>query len=163
MLVLQILCRYKLHACRSAYTCTDKFPNVPTKLWKSTPPPSLPTGYANGWQCQGSRYNIMIWGICARSARKFKELVCLVVLLCWIKRFVLLSLCLNANIWIDIFHAFKNRGGTIPPRKNSRGGHVPPVPPGIAAYALNSFPLCVYALRQGSLSTIGQLSLSTQV
>ena len=33
LLVLQILCRYKLHACR--LTCTDKFPNVPTKLRKS--------------------------------------------------------------------------------------------------------------------------------
>ena len=29
----------------------------------------LPSGYANGWQCQGSRY--MIWpGICARSTRQ---------------------------------------------------------------------------------------------
>ena len=33
LLVLQILCRYKWHACR--LTCSDKFPNVPTKLWKS--------------------------------------------------------------------------------------------------------------------------------
>ena len=33
-----------------------------------------------------------------------------------------------------IFQAFKNRGGDDPPQKNSRGGHVPPVPPGIAAY-----------------------------
>ena len=33
LLVLQILCRYKWHACR--LTCTEKFPNVPTKLWKS--------------------------------------------------------------------------------------------------------------------------------
>ena len=33
LLVLQILCRYKSHACR--LTCTDKFPNVPTKFWKS--------------------------------------------------------------------------------------------------------------------------------
>ena len=33
LLVLQILCRYKWHACR--LTCTDKFPNVPTKLLKS--------------------------------------------------------------------------------------------------------------------------------
>ena len=33
------------------------------------PPPPPPPGYANGWQCQGSRY--MIWpGICARSARQ---------------------------------------------------------------------------------------------
>ena len=33
------------------------------------PLPSPLPGYANGWQCQGSRY--MIWpGICARSARQ---------------------------------------------------------------------------------------------
>ena len=131
MLVLQILCRYKWHACRSAYTCTDKFPNVPTKLWKSTPPPSpLATLMA------GNAKEADIWfGESAREARgKFKDLVCLVVLLCWIKRFVLLSLCLNANIWIDIFHAFKNRGGDDPPQKNSRGGGggdtSPPSPPG---------------------------------
>ena len=31
LLVLQILCRYKRHACRLA--CTDRFPNVPTKLF----------------------------------------------------------------------------------------------------------------------------------
>ena len=32
-------------------------------------PAPPPPGYANGWQCQGSRY--MIWpGICARSARQ---------------------------------------------------------------------------------------------
>ena len=31
--VLQILCRYKWHACR--LTCTDKFPNLPTKLRQS--------------------------------------------------------------------------------------------------------------------------------
>ena len=54
--VHQILCRYKWHACR--FTCTDKFPNVPTKLRKRimggggggvappTPPPP-PSGYAN--------------------------------------------------------------------------------------------------------------------
>ena len=114
----------------------DRLIHVPTNFQmyrqnseKAPPPPSLPTGYANGWQCQGSRY--MIWGICARSARKFKELVCLVVLLCWIKRFVLLSLCLNANIWIDIFHAFKNRGGDDPPPRKIRGGDTsPPSPPG---------------------------------
>ena len=33
LLVFQILCRYKWHACR--LTCSDKFRNVPTKLWKS--------------------------------------------------------------------------------------------------------------------------------
>ena len=31
-------------------------------------PPPPPSGYVNGWQCQGSRY--MIWGIYARSARQ---------------------------------------------------------------------------------------------
>ena len=36
--------------------------------------------------------------------------------------------------WIYIFQAFKNQGGDDPPQKKSRGGHVPPVPPGIAAY-----------------------------
>ena len=74
-----------------------------------------------------------IWfGESAREARgKFKDLVCLVLFLCWIKRLVLLPLCLNANIWIDIFQAFKNRGGDDPPQKNSRGGGdtSPPSPP----------------------------------
>ena len=69
--LLQILCRYTWHACR--LTCSNKFRNVPTKLWKSIigrgggggggiaplPSPPPPPGYANGWQCQGSRY--MIW------------------------------------------------------------------------------------------------------
>ena len=51
LLVLQIFCRYKWHACR--LTCTDKFPNVPTKLRKRIiggggaiapcPPPPLAT------------------------------------------------------------------------------------------------------------------------
>ena len=52
--VHQILCRYKWHACQ--LKCTDKFPNVPTKLRKSIigrgavaplPPPPPPSGYAN--------------------------------------------------------------------------------------------------------------------
>ena len=76
----------------------------------------------------------MIWESAREARGKFKDLVCLVVFLCWIKRFVLLSLCLNANIWIDIFQAFKNRGGTIPPRI-IRGGDTSPPSPGIAAYA----------------------------
>ena len=86
------------------------------------------SGYANGWQCQGSWYNDL-GNLRAKRAANLKILVCLVVFLCWIKRFVLLSLCLNVNIWIDILQAFKNRGGDDPPQKNSRGGHVPPVPP----------------------------------
>ena len=50
LLVLQIICRYKWHACR--LTCTDEFPNVPTKLWKSiiggggAVAPLPPSGYA---------------------------------------------------------------------------------------------------------------------
>ena len=64
----------------------------------------------------------------AREARgKFKDLVCLVVFLCWIKRFVLLSLCLKCK-W-----------GDDPPRKiRGGGGHVPP-PPGISAYVYSVY------------------------
>ena len=60
-----------------------------------------------------------------------KNLVCLVVFLCWIKCFVLLSLCFKMQIWIDIFQAFKNRGGTIPPEKKKNRGRIrrPPPPP----------------------------------
>ena len=32
------------------------------------------------------------------------------------------------------FSSFQKSRGDDPPQKNSRGGHVPPVPPGIAAY-----------------------------
>ena len=51
LLVLQILCRYKWHACR--LTCTDRFPNVPTKPRKSIMTGGggaiapCPPGYAN--------------------------------------------------------------------------------------------------------------------
>ena len=54
ILLVQILCRYKRHACR--LTCTDKFPNVPTKLRRAgimgggggllPPAPPPPPGYA---------------------------------------------------------------------------------------------------------------------
>ena len=43
LLFLSIFCWYNLHTCR--LTCTDRFPNVPTKLRKSMPPP--PSGYAS--------------------------------------------------------------------------------------------------------------------
>ena len=45
LLVLQILCRYKWHACR--ITCTNKFPYVPTKLLKCIIGGGGPSGYAN--------------------------------------------------------------------------------------------------------------------
>ena len=136
LLVLQILCRYKWHACR--LTCSDKFRNVPTKLWKSiiggggggdSPPPPPATLMA------GNAKEADIW-FGRESAReacsKFKDLVCLVVFLCWIKRFVLLSYCLKCKYMNRYFSSFqKSRGGTIPPRKIRGGGHVPP---GIAAY-----------------------------
>ena len=54
MLFLSIFCRYKWYACR--LTCTDKFPNVPTKLRKSiigggaVPPPPPSSGYASDIQ-----------------------------------------------------------------------------------------------------------------
>ena len=67
--------------------------------------------------------------------RKFKDLVCLVVFLCWIKRFCITFIEFKMQIYEKIFFKLsKIEGGTIPPIKNSRGGHVPPVPPGIAAY-----------------------------
>ena len=81
LLVLQIHCRYKWHACR--LTCSDKFRNVPTKLWKSIIgggggelPPSPATLMA------GNAKEADIWfgRESAREARgKFKDLVCLVV------------------------------------------------------------------------------------
>ena len=114
------------------------------------------SGYTNGWQCQGSRYNYL-GNLRAKRAANLKILVCLVVFLCWIKRFVLLSLCLNVNIWIDIFQAFKNRGGDDPPQKNSRGGHVPPVPPGIAAYVHVNVAWIIDELRNGENKTFQML------
>ena len=141
LLVLQILCRYKWHACR--LTNSDKFPNVPTKLWKSIigredcppyPPPPPPATLMAG---NAKEADIWFGRESAREARgKFKDLVCLVVFLCWIKRFVLLSLCLKCKYMNRYFSSFqKSRGGKIPPRK-IRGGD-PPVPPGIAAYGCN--------------------------
>ena len=74
------------------------------------PAPPPPPGYANSWQCQGSQ---------------FKDLVCLVVFLCLIKRFVLLSLCLKCKYMNKYFSSFqKSRGGgdDDPPRKIRGGG-----------------------------------------
>ena len=92
-----------------------------------------PSGYANGCIFMAMpRKPIYDLGNLSREARgKFIDLVCLVVFLCWIESFVLLPLCLNANIWIYIFQAFKNRGGDDPPQKYSRGGGGtrPPRPP----------------------------------
>ena len=119
LLVLQILCRYKWHACR--LICSDKFSNVPTKLRKSIMGGGGVAGYANDWQCQGSRH--MIW------PGKFKDLVCLVVFLCWFKRFVLLSLCLKCKYISTYFSSFqKSRGDDPLPRKKIEGGHIPPPP-----------------------------------
>ena len=125
--------------CLSAYMYSDKFPNVPTKLWKSIignpPPPPPPATLMAG---NAKEADIWFGRESAREARgKFKDLVCFVVFLCWIKRFVLLSLCLRCKYMNRYFSKLsKNRGGDDPPQKNSRGGHVPPVPPGIAAHGL---------------------------
>ena len=71
----------------------------------------------------------------AREARgKFKDLVCL----CWIKRFVLLSLCLKCkymNRYFSSFQKSRGGGGDDPPRKIRGGGGGGTRPPGIAAYA----------------------------
>ena len=91
LLFLSIFCWYfryfvgtKWHACR--LTCSDKFPNVPAKLWKSIiggggglppcPPATLMAGNAKEADIWFGRES-------AREARgKFKDLVCLVVFLC---------------------------------------------------------------------------------
>ena len=84
----------------------------------------------------------------AREARgKFNDLVCLVVFLCWIKRFVLLSLCLKCkymNRYLSSFQKSRGGGDDDPPQKYSRGGGgtrppPPPRPPGIAAYGDGAF------------------------
>ena len=67
--------------CLSAYLCSDKFPNVPTKLWKSIiggggglPPPPPPPATLMA----GNAKEADIWFEFAREARgKFKDLVCL--------------------------------------------------------------------------------------
>ena len=92
------------------------------------PPPCPPPPPATLMAGNAKEADIWFGRESAREARgKFKDLVCLVVFLCWIKRFVLLSLCLKCkymNRYISSFQ--KSRGG---------GGHVsPPPPPGIAAY-----------------------------
>ena len=98
-------------------------------------------------QCTDNAKEADIWfgRESAREARgKFKDLVCFVVFLCWIKRFVLLSLCLRCKYMNRYFPSFqKSRGGRSPPEK-FEGGTRPPVPPGIAAYAsidvIHKFP-----------------------
>ena len=126
-----------MHACRLTYS--DKFRNVPTKLWKSiigggggggggncpsAPPPPVTLMAGNAKEAD-------IWfgrESGARSAvANLKILMCLVVFLCWIKRFVLLSLCLKCKY--RYFSSFQNsRGGGRSPRK-IRGGTRPPPPP----------------------------------
>ena len=123
--------------------CSDKFRNVPTKLWfflggcppaPPPPPATLMTGNAKEADIWFGRES-------ARKARgKFKDLVCLVVFLCWIKRFVLLSLCLKCRYMNIYFSSFqKSRGDDPPPRKirGGGGGGTRPPPPGIAAYGHN--------------------------
>ena len=81
----------------------------------------------------------------AREARgKFKDLVCLVVFLCWIKRFVLLSLCLKCKYMNKYFSSFqKSRGGGDDPPRKIRGGGgdtSPPPPPGSPPMAHTIWP-----------------------
>ena len=95
------------------------------------PPPPPPPPPATLMAGNANEADIWIGRESAREARgKFKDLVCLVVFLCWIKRFVLLSLCLTCKYMNRYFSSFqKSRGGGRSPQKNSRGEHVPPSPP----------------------------------
>ena len=99
--------------------------HVVTKLWKSIiegglppcpPPPPPPATLMAG---NAKEADIWFGRESARKARgKFKYLVCLVVFLSWIKRFVLLSLCLRCKYMNMYFSSFqKSRGGRSPPRK----------------------------------------------
>ena len=61
-----ILCRYKWHACR--LKCTDKFPNVPTKIRKGIigGGGAIPSGYANDFEsllCWLFKMRFVIWYI----------------------------------------------------------------------------------------------------
>ena len=119
--------------CLSAYIerqiskCTDK--TLKKHYWGggegNCPPATLMAGNAKEADIWFGRES-------AREARgKFKDLVCLVVFLCWIKRFCITFIVFKMQIYEYIFfQAFKNRGGggTIPPEK-FEGGHVPPPPP----------------------------------
>ena len=150
--ILQILCRYKWHACR--LTCSDKFRNVPTKFWKSIiwgggggglPPP--PPATLNGWQCQGSRY--MIW---PESRGKFKDLVCLVVFYVELNALYYFHCVSNANIMNRYFSSFqKSRGGggrSPPPPRKIRGGDTsPPRPPRDRRHR-TPWPLSAILVRQ---------------
>ena len=139
LLVLQILCRHKWHACRLMYVHVHVATNFQMYRQNSEkaslvggggilppcPPATLMAGNAK-------EADIWFGRDSAREARgKFKDLVCLVVFLCWIKRFVLLSLCLNWKYMNRYFSSFqKSRGDDPPPpQKNSRGDTSPPPPP----------------------------------
>ena len=115
--------------------------HVVTKLWKSIiggggdfPPALPPPPPATLMAGNAKEADIWFGRESAREARgKFKYLVCLVVFLCWIKRFVLLSLCLRCKYMNIYFQAFKNRGGggggDDPPRKIRGGDTSPPGSP----------------------------------
>ena len=93
------------------------------------PPPPPPATLMAGNAKEADIKKIWFGRESAREARgKFKDLVCLVVFLCWIKRFVLLSWCLKCNYMNIYFSSFQN----------SRGR--PPLPPSprIAAYGLHT-------------------------
>ena len=102
--------------------------NCPPALLPPPPPATLMAGNAKEADIWFGRES-------AREARgKFKDLVCLVVFLCWIKRFVLLSLCLKCKYMNRYFSSFqKSRGGGRSPPEKFEGGTRPPppsVPPG---------------------------------
>ena len=142
MLVLQILCRYKLHACR--LTCYRQISKCTDKTLKkhyggggqpAPPPPPPPPPPPLATLMAGNAKEADIWfGEAAREAPgKFKDLVCLVVFLCWIKTLCITFIVFKCKYMNRYFSSFqKSTGGDDPPpppRKLRGGGTTSPLPP----------------------------------
>ena len=120
LLVLQILCRY---ACRLTCIATNfqMYRQNSEKALLGGLPPCPPPPPVTLMAGNAKEADIWFGRESAREARgKFKDLVCLVVFLCWIKRFVLLSLCLKCKYMNRYFSSFQ---------KSSGGGGDDPPPP----------------------------------
>ena len=87
----------------------------------------------------------------AKRATNIKiSVVCLVVFLCWIKRFVLLSLCLYCKYMNSYFSSFQKSRGGRSPQKNLRGDPPPPPHPGSPPMHACDFWSCAI-LKQNKL------------
>ena len=120
---LHVATNFEMYRKNSEKALRGGIASLPSPLPPPPPPATLMAGNAKEAYIWYGRES-------AREARgKFKDWVCLVVFLCWIKRFVLLSLCLKCKYMNKYFSSFqKSRGGRSPPEK-FEGGTRPPRPP----------------------------------